>query len=160
MARSRRHVLRFGLLSAVATLTGCLSGTPTADTTGTSPTPVSPTPTSTPTETSEPTATSTPTPSDPIEVVCHNETDTTVQLQVELSGFGGFLTEESISVPADETASLDSGITETGRYLLTARSDSGHEESWEVDIGEYSLRTGANFIVLVGADGFELLVEE
>ncbi|NLV08831.1 hypothetical protein GOC74_02645 [Halomicrobium mukohataei] len=137
---NRRALLRaagFG----VATLAGCVE---------------SPDPDVTPT--AEPTTSPTPPPDDPILLVLANGSgEATVTVTVARGG--ETISEETVSLDADERRELDPGIDTAGEYELAVSVEDGPDRTVSLPIDAFDVRQGSNVIVGLGGD-VEVLIEE
>ena len=72
---------------------------------------------------------------------------------------GETISEETVSLDADERRELDPGIDTAGEYELTVSVEDGPDRTVSLPIDAFDVRQGSNVIVELG-DDVEVLIEE
>ena len=160
-SRATRHVLRRRLVGGLgATLAawtaGCVSPTDTHD--GTTPTEETDTTT---TDTTNDTDTTTAMQrSRPIQIVVRSSDAATRTVTLELSTDTETIDTTTVDLDPDTRATLDTPISEPGRYELTVSADPGPTTTRPFAIDDYDLRAGSNLIVEVDESEVTVLLQE
>ena len=160
-SRATRHVLRRRLVGGLgATLAawtaGCVSPTDTHD--GTTPTEETDTTT---TDTTNDTDTTTAMQrSRPIQIVVRSSDAATRTVTLELSTDTETIDTTTVDLNPDTRATLDTPISEPGRYELTVSADPGPTTTRPFAIDDYDLRAGSNLIVEVDESEVTVLLQE
>lgn len=165
-SRATRHVLRRRLVGGLgATLAawtaGCVSPTDTHD--GTTPTEETDTTTTdtTTTDTTNDTDTTTAMQrSRPIQIVVRSSDAATRTVTLELSTDTETIDTTTVDLDPDTRATLDTPISEPGRYELTVSADPGPTTTRPFAIDDYDLRAGSNLIVEVDESEVTVLLQE
>lgn len=178
-SRATRHVLRRRLVGGLgATLAawtaGCVSPTDTHD--GTTPTEETDTTTTDTTNDTDTTTTTTDTTttdttndtdtttamqrSRPIQIVVRSSDAATRTVTLELSTDTETIDTTTVDLDPDTRATLDTPISEPGRYELTVSADPGPTTTRPFAIDDYDLRAGSNLIVEVDESEVTVLLQE
>lgn len=99
-------------------------------------------------------------PTDSMNIVIHNNTDSTYSVTYEITGSGSIVVSDNVSVAESSTVTRESMITDTGNYEINVSTENGIEQALEIEVEEYDLETGSDIVIWIEEDGIEIGMEE
>lgn len=128
----RREVLVTTLAAVSLGMTGCTAGNGDGAGGGT--------PTETPDELDV---------SEDLLILLHNHLGESVTVAVRITAEEAVVIDERITIAGDEMGTLETRITDTGRYELAVSVEEGSESRSTFEFEEYDLEMGSNFVVWI-----------
>lgn len=99
-------------------------------------------------------------PSDPIHLDIHNDSSVEQKTSYSIIKGANVITEGKEIIPVDEYISIETHITESGKYKLNISTDNLQGSSYSFQIGDYEIRMGSNLVAWIRDNGIQIAIEE